>query len=148
MEERRRGEAHDGSEAAEREPAQFCVRRAQLRERGSLREQRARRGRVERDDRHAASREERHDGWRHRRRPCGEDVRRPRREHEPREAVRERARFARMNTADRAQLPGVDHGVSDGIAAHVEDEEPWITARREMFDHRGLGSSRGSRRCP
>lgn len=141
MDERGDAEAERPRKRAERDAAEFGMAGAELGERG--REPAEARGL---DGRHRHKRqtfpgEPRADAGRDGDVIRDDDVGRADREDQPQKVVVARAGRRGFEPTERADFPGVEGGVAERLGAAFEDEEPRVTAGRDVFDHGGRVSS-------
>lgn len=139
MDERGRGEPEGPRERrGDRDAAELGVPRPQFRERGREPVEALRIARGEDDDRWP---EGAGPGTRGRDGASGhDDVGGTDREREPQEVMRARPQGRGGEPAEPADFPGVGRGVEERVARSDDGEDPRVTPRREVFDHRVVGS--------
>jgi hypothetical protein len=141
MDERGGAEAERARERAERDAAEFGMPGAEFGERRRGPPETDGLGARNRDKRQALPAEPGTDAGRDRKGAREDDVGRADREHEPQEVVVARAGRPCFEEAKGADFPRVEGDVAERPGVAFEDEEPWVTAGREMFDHGSRVSS-------
>lgn len=141
MDKRGGAEAERPRKRPERDAAEFGKAIAQFGERGCESAEAGSLDGRHRHERQACLGEPRADAGRDGDGVRDDDVGGADREDEPQEVVVARAGRRGIEQAERADFPGVEGGVAERRAVAFEDEEPRVTAGRDVFDHGGRVSS-------